>query len=47
MFFFFGQYTKQWHLALTGLTIAIIPVILSYLFAQKPIITGVAAGAVK
>lgn len=47
MFFFFGQYTKQWHLALAGLTIAIIPVILSYFFAQKPIIKGMADGAVK
>ena len=47
MFFFFGQYTKQWHLALAGLTIAIIPVILSYFFAQKPIINGVPDGAVK
>jgi raffinose/stachyose/melibiose transport system permease protein len=47
MFFFFGQYTKQWHLALAGLTIAIIPVILSYFFAQKHIIKGVADGAVK
>lgn len=43
MFFFLGQYTKQWHLALAGLTIAIIPVIL----AQKHIIKGVADGAVK
>ncbi len=47
MFFFFGQYTKQWHLALAGLMIAIIPVILSYFFAQKYIIKGVADGAVK
>ncbi len=47
IFFFFGQYTKQWHLALAGLTIAIISVILSYFFAQKPIIKGVADGAVK
>ena len=47
MFFFFGQYTKQWHLALAVLTIAISPVILSYFFAQKPIIKGVADGAVK
>ena len=45
--FFFGQYTKQWHLALAGLTIALIPVILSYFFAQKHIIKGVADGAVK
>ena len=47
MFFFFGQYTKQWHLALAVLTIAIIPVILSYNINQKPIIKGVADGAVK
>ncbi|MFC4023919.1 carbohydrate ABC transporter permease [Oceanobacillus longus] len=47
MFFFFGQYTKQWHLALAGLTIAIIPVIIIYFFAQKHIIKGVSDGAVK
>ncbi|NMA91212.1 MAG: carbohydrate ABC transporter permease [Amphibacillus sp.] len=47
MFFFFGQYTKQWHLALAGLTLAIIPVIILYFFAQKEIIEGVAEGAVK
>ena len=38
--FFFGQYTKQWHLALAGLTIAIIPIIIGYFFAQKQIIEG-------
>lgn len=47
MFFFFGQYTKQWHLALAGLTIAIIPIIIVYFFAQKQIIKGVTDGAVK
>lgn len=47
MFYFFGQYTKQWHLALAGLTIAIIPVIVAYFFAQKQIIEGVSEGAVK
>jgi raffinose/stachyose/melibiose transport system permease protein len=47
MFFFFGQYTKQWHLALAGLTIGIIPVIIAYFFAQKQIIKGVSEGAVK
>lgn len=47
MFYFFGQYTKQWHLALAGLTIAIIPVIVAYFFAQKQIIEGVSDGAVK
>ncbi|MDN6626691.1 MAG: carbohydrate ABC transporter permease [Pisciglobus halotolerans] len=47
MFYFFGQYTKQWHLALAGLTIAIIPVILFYFSAQKQIVAGVTEGAVK
>ncbi|QED46137.1 carbohydrate ABC transporter permease [Cytobacillus dafuensis] len=47
MFFFFGEYTKQWHLALAGLTLAIIPVIVLYFFAQREIIKGVSEGAVK
>ncbi|GLC88942.1 carbohydrate ABC transporter permease [Lysinibacillus piscis] len=47
LFLFFGQYTKQWHLALAGLTISIIPVIVFYLLAQKQIIKGVSEGAVK
>ncbi len=47
MFSFFGEYTRQWHLALAGLTIAIIPVIIFYFFAQKQIIKGVSEGAVK
>lgn len=47
LFFFFGQYTKQWHLALAGLTLSIIPVVIGYFFAQKHIIKGVSDGAVK
>lgn len=47
MFFFFGEYTKQWHLALAGLTIAIIPVIIVYFFLQKQIIKGISEGSVK
>ncbi|CAM3828190.1 carbohydrate ABC transporter permease [Mesobacillus zeae] len=47
MFFFFGEYTKQWHLALAGLTIGILPVIIAYFFAQREIIKGVSEGAVK
>ncbi|OMP68199.1 carbohydrate ABC transporter permease [Domibacillus epiphyticus] len=47
LFNFFGQYTKQWHLALAGLTISIIPVIIAYFVAQKHIIKGVSEGAVK
>ncbi|WP_461214084.1 carbohydrate ABC transporter permease [Lacticaseibacillus sp. GG6-2] len=47
MFDFFGQFTKQWHLAMAGLTIAIIPVIIFYFVMQKQIIAGVSEGAVK
>ncbi|MFT3985626.1 MAG: carbohydrate ABC transporter permease [Lachnospiraceae bacterium] len=44
---FFGQFTIQWNMAMAGLTLTIIPVIVFYLCAQKYIIKGVAAGAVK
>ncbi|MCR4690017.1 MAG: carbohydrate ABC transporter permease [Lachnospiraceae bacterium] len=44
---FFGQYTVQWNLAMAGLTLTIIPVVIFYLCAQKYIIKGIAAGAVK
>ena len=47
MFFFFGEYTKQWNLALAGLTLAIVPVIIFYFFAQKQIIRGITQGSVK
>ncbi|WP_416148955.1 carbohydrate ABC transporter permease [Salipaludibacillus sp. HK11] len=47
MFFFFGQYTTQWHLALAGLVLAVIPVVIGYFLAQKQIIAGVSEGAVK
>jgi len=46
-FSFFGQFTIQWNMAMAGLTLTIIPVIIFYLCAQKYIIKGVAAGAVK
>lgn len=44
---FSGQFTIQWNMAMAGLTLTIIPVIIFYLCAQKYIIKGVAAGAVK
>lgn len=47
MFFFFGGYSKQWHLAMAGLLIAIIPVVIFYFMAQKHIIEGITAGANK
>ncbi len=44
---FFGQFTIEWNLAMAGLMLTIIPVIIFYLSAQKYIVKGVAAGAVK
>jgi raffinose/stachyose/melibiose transport system permease protein len=44
---FFGEFTIQWNMAMAGLMLTIIPVIVFYLFTQKYIIKGVAAGAVK
>ncbi len=44
---FFGQYTIEWNLAMAALMLTIIPVIIFYLCAQKHIVKGVAAGAVK
>lgn len=47
MYYFFGEYTIQWELALAGLMLAIIPIILLYIFLQKHIVEGVTEGATK
>ena len=47
MFFFFGQYTKQWDLALAGLVLTIIPVLIFYFFAQKQVLSSMVEGSVK
>lgn len=44
---FFGQYTKQWDLALPALLLGILPVIAFFLAMQKYIIQGIMAGSVK
>lgn len=45
---FYNQFTQnRWNLLLASGLMAIIPVVIIYLFAQKTIISGVAAGAVK
>lgn len=44
---FFGEYTKQWDLALAGLVLGIIPIIVLFLSMQKHIIAGITSGAVK
>lgn len=46
-FYFFGEFTIQWNLAMAGLVLTIIPIIIFYLFLQKYIIKGVMDGAVK
>ncbi|AZO96421.1 ABC transporter permease subunit [Iocasia frigidifontis] len=47
IFFFFGEYTKQWNLAMAGLVLAIIPVIVFYFFSQKHIIKSFTEGSIK
>lgn len=46
-FYFFGEFTIQWNLAMAGLTLTIIPIVIFYLFAQKHIIKRIGEGAVK
>jgi len=46
-FYFFGEFTIVWNQAMAGLTLTIIPVLIFYALAQKYIIKGIAAGAVK
>jgi len=44
---YFGQYTNEWHLAMAALTMAIVPIVVFFLFMQRYIIQGITAGAVK
>ncbi|WP_042197745.1 carbohydrate ABC transporter permease [Paenibacillus camerounensis] len=46
-FSFFGQYTKQWDMALPALTLGVAPIVVFYLFMQRYIVEGIAAGSVK
>ncbi|MUK89422.1 ABC transporter permease subunit [Ornithinibacillus sp. L9] len=46
-FYFFGEFTIQWNMAMAGLTLTVIPVVIFYVFAQKHIIKGIGEGAVK
>jgi raffinose/stachyose/melibiose transport system permease protein len=44
---FIGQHSTNWALLFTGLSIAIVPMLLMYLFMSKYFIKGMTAGAVK
>lgn len=46
-FSFFGQYTKQWDMALPALALGVAPIVIFYLFMQRYIVEGIAAGSVK
>ncbi|GAA0743623.1 carbohydrate ABC transporter permease [Clostridium oceanicum] len=47
MFYFFGQYSKKWNLALAGLVLGMIPIVVFYFVAQKHIVKGVTQGSIK
>ena len=42
-----GEYSSEWHLILAFITLTILPTIVLFLFAQKHIVAGLTAGAVK
>ncbi|MDR2257609.1 MAG: carbohydrate ABC transporter permease [Treponema sp.] len=44
---FFGQYSTNWSLLFTGLSIAILPMLILYIFMSKYFIRGMTAGAIK
>ncbi|ONI41431.1 sugar ABC transporter permease [Candidatus Epulonipiscium fishelsonii] len=44
---FFGKYTSEYGLAMSGLVLSILPVIVFYLFMQKHIVSGITEGAIK
>ncbi len=44
---FVGSYVKQWNLILAAALLAIIPMVVLFLFAQKQIMNGMIEGAVK
>ena len=44
---FQGEYMTQWNLVLAFITLTILPAIVMFLVAQKHIISGLTAGAIK
>ena len=44
---FAGAYVKQWDLILTAILMAMVPIVILFLFAQRFIIKGMIAGSIK
>jgi len=44
---FAGAFVKQWDLILTAILLAMVPIIIFFLFAQKYIVKGMVAGSIK
>ena len=44
---FAGAYVKQWDLILTAILMALVPIVILFLFAQRFIIKGMIAGSIK
>jgi raffinose/stachyose/melibiose transport system permease protein len=44
---FFGQYQADWNLIFADIVLTCIPVFVVYLLAQRQIVSGMVAGAVK
>ena len=44
---FVGSYVKQWNLILAAALLAIVPMVILFLLAQKQIMSGIIEGAVK
>jgi len=44
---FAGAYVKQWDLIMAAILLAIVPVVIFFLFAQRFIIKGIVAGSIK
>ncbi len=44
---FAGAFVKQWDLILTAILLAMIPIVVAFLFAQKYIVKGMVAGSIK
>jgi raffinose/stachyose/melibiose transport system permease protein len=47
VFNFYGQYIRSWNLVCADVVLVSLPVVILYIFAQKYIIDGMTAGAVK